>query len=113
MLRWISTLARLLREPRRGGRMPGLMSRASTVVKAKLSKLLDRAENPSETLDYSYEQQLQLLQNVKRGVADGVTAKKPLQLQTDQLAQSVGKLETPARHALGPGLEDPARHAPD
>src|SRR5438034_2675763 len=111
MLRWISTLARLLREPRRGGRMPGLMSRASTVVKAKLSKLLDRAENPSGTLDYSYEQQLQLLQNVKRGVADVVTAKKRLQLQTDQLEQSVVKLETQARQALGAGREDLARQA--
>src|SRR2546423_8050843 len=111
MLRWISTLARLLGEPRPGGRMPGLMSRASTVVKAKLSKLLDRAENPSETLDYSYEQQLQLLQNVKRGVADVVTAKKRLQLQTDQLEQSVVKLETQARQALGAGREDLARQA--
>src|SRR6059058_5152260 len=89
----------------------GLMGRASLVVKSKLSKLLDRAENPSETLDYSYEQQLQLLQNVKRGVADVVTAKKRLQLQTDQLEQSVVKLETQARQALGAGREDLARQA--
>src|SRR5436309_6133130 len=111
MLRWISTLARLLREPRRGGWMPGLMSRASTVVKAKFSKLLDRAENPTETLDYSYEQQLQLLQNVKRGVADVVTAKKRLQLQSDQLEQTVVKLETQARQALSQDREDLARQA--
>ena len=91
--------------------MPGLMSRASTVVKAKFSKLLDRAEDPSETLDYSYEQQIQLLQNVKRGVADVVTAKKRLQLQTNQLEQSVVKLETQARQALGAGREDLARQA--
>ena len=91
--------------------MAGLMSRASTVVKAKLSKLLDRAEDPSEVLDYSYEQQLQLLQNVKRGVADVVTAKKRLQLQTNQLEQSVVKLDTQARQALGSGREDLARQA--
>src|SRR5204862_5293983 len=91
--------------------MPGLMSRASTVVKAKFSKLLDRAEDPSETLDYSYEQQIQLLQNVKRGVADVVTAKKRLELQTTQLEQSVVKLETQARQALGAGREDLARQA--
>ena len=91
--------------------MPGLMSRASLVVKAKFSKLLDRAENPTETLDYSYEQQLQLLQNVKRGIADVVTAKKRLQLQTSQLEQSVVKLETQARQALGAGREDLARQA--
>jgi phage shock protein A len=91
--------------------MPGLMSRASAIVKAKFSKLLDRAEDPTETLDYSYEQQLQLLQNVKRGVADVVTAKKRLQLQTEQLEQSVVKLETQARQALAAGREDLARQA--
>jgi phage shock protein A len=91
--------------------MAGLISRASTVVKAKLSKLLDRAEDPGETLDYSYEKQLELLQNVKRGVADVVTAKKRLQLQSNQLEQSVVKLETQARAALGSGREDLARAA--
>src|SRR5438552_12772451 len=111
MLRSISTGARLPRSPRPGGSMPGLMSRASTIVKAKFSKLLDRAEDPSETLDYSYEQQLQLLQNVKRGVADVVTAKKRLQMQTEQLEQSVVKLDTQARQALASGREDLARQA--
>jgi phage shock protein A len=91
--------------------LAGLMSRASTVVKAKLSKLLDRAEDPGETLDYSYEQQLQLLQNVKRGVADVVTAKKRLQLQTQQLEQNLVKLDTQARQALSQGREDLARAA--
>ena len=91
--------------------MAGLMGRAGLIVKAKFSKLLDRAENPTETLDYSYEQQLQLLQNVKRGVADVVTAKKRLELQTSQLEQSVVKLETQARQALAAGREDLARQA--
>jgi phage shock protein A len=91
--------------------MPGLMSRASMVVKAKISKLLDRAEDPGETLDYSYEKQLQLLQNVKRGIADVVTAKKRLQLQTEKLESSVVKLETQARQALGQNREDLARAA--
>jgi phage shock protein A len=91
--------------------MPGLMSRFSMMLKAKFSKLLDRAENPNETLDYSYERQLQLLQNVKRGVADVVTSKKRLELQTQQLEQSVVKLETQARQALAAGREDLARQA--
>jgi phage shock protein A len=87
------------------------MSRTSMVVKAKLSKLLDRAENPAETLDYSYEKQLELLQNVKRGIADVVTAKKRLELQETQLQQSVVKLEGQARQALAAGREDLARQA--
>src|ERR671939_562957 len=109
MLRSISTGARLPRSPQPGGSMPGLMSRASTVVKAKFSKLLDRAEDPSETVDYSYEQQLQLLQNVKRGVADVVTAKKRLQLQQTKLEQSLVKLDPQVRQAVGSGREDLAR----
>jgi phage shock protein A len=91
--------------------MAGLMSRASLVVKSKFSKLLDRAENPAETLDYSYEQQLVLLQNVKRGIADVVTAKKRLELQETQLQQSVVKLDAQAREAVAAGREDLARQA--
>jgi phage shock protein A len=91
--------------------MAGLMSRASLVVKAKLSKVLDKAEDPAETLDYSYEKQLELLQNVKRGVADVVTAKKRLQMQEEQLQQSLVTLEQQARQALGAGREDLARQA--
>src|SRR6059036_3292745 len=91
--------------------MAGLMQRTMTIIKARYSKLLNRAERPSETLDYSYERQLELLQNVKRGVADVVTAKKRLQLQTQTLEQNVVKLDTQARQALGAGREDLARQA--
>jgi phage shock protein A len=91
--------------------MAGLMSRASLIVKAKFSKLLSRSENPTETLDYSYEQMLQQLQNVKRGVADVVTAKKRLELQTQSIEQNVVKLETQARQAVGANREDLARQA--
>ena len=91
--------------------MAGLMGRTSTIVKAKFSKLLDRAENPAETLDYSYEKQLELLQNVKRGIADVVTARKRIELQQQQLEQSVVKLETQARDALAGNREDLARLA--
>ena len=91
--------------------MAGLMSRTSEIIKAKWSKMLDRAEKPAETLDYSYEKQLESLQNVKRGIADVVTAKKRLQLQTQQLEQNIVKLETQARQALAANREDLARAA--
>src|SRR5882672_1615236 len=78
----------------------GLLGRAGEIIRAKFSALLNRAENPNETLDYSYEKQLESLQNVKRGVADVVTAKKRLQLQTQQLEQNVVKLDTQARQDL-------------
>ena len=91
--------------------MAGLTGRMSTVVKAKVSKLLDRAEDPAETLDYSYQKQVEQLQNVKKGIADVVTAKKRLQMQETSLKQSVVKLDTQARQALSSGQEDLARTA--
>src|SRR3954454_12141847 len=91
--------------------MPGVSGRFSTVVKAKISKLLDRAEDPAETLDYSYTKQLESLQNVKKGIADVVTAKKRLQMQSSNLEQSVVKLDTQARQALASGNEELARTA--
>jgi len=91
--------------------MAGLLSRLSMVIKAKFSRLLDRAEDPGETLDYSYEKQLEMLQKVKKGIADVVTAKKRLELQTQKLEQQVVKLESQARQALAAGREDLARAA--
>src|SRR5204862_6431614 len=91
--------------------MAGLMARTSLIIKAKFSKLLNRAENPTETLDYSYEQMLEQLQNVKRGVADVVTAKKRLELQEQKIEQNVVKLETQARQAVSANREDLARQA--
>ncbi len=91
--------------------MAGLTGRMSTVVKAKVSKLLDRAEDPAETLDYSYQKQVEQLQNVKKGIADVVTAKKRLQMQESSLQQSVVKLDTQARQALAAGNEALARTA--
>jgi phage shock protein A len=83
----------------------------STVFKAKISKLLDRAEDPGETLEYSYQKQMELLQQVKKGIADVVTAKKRLQLQSQKLEQQVVKLDTQARQAISAGREDLARTA--
>ncbi len=91
--------------------MAGLTGRMSTVVKAKVSKMLDKAEDPAETLDYSYQKQVEQLQNVKKGIADVVTAKKRLQMQEATLQQQVVKLDTQARQALSGGQEDLARQA--
>jgi phage shock protein A len=91
--------------------MAGLWQRTTLVDKSKYSKLLNRAENPTETLDYSYEQMLEQLQNVKRGTADVVTSKKRLELQQQKLEQNVVKLETQARQAVAANREDLARQA--
>ena len=91
--------------------MPGLKGRLSTVVKSKISKQVDRAENPSETLDYAYQRQVENLQNVKKGIADIATAKKRLALQQQQLGEQGAKLDAQARQAMSAGREDLARAA--
>ena len=47
-----------------------------------MNRLLDQAEDPRETLDYSYEKQMEMLRNVKRGVVEMVATKRRLQMQT-------------------------------
>jgi len=89
----------------------GLWQRFTLIFKSKANKALDRAEDPRETLDYSYEKQLELLQKVRRGVADVATSRKRLELQIQGLAQQEAKLEEQAKAALAGGREDLAREA--
>jgi phage shock protein A len=89
----------------------GVMKRVSLVFKAKANKALDKMEDPRETLDYSYQRQLELLTKVRRGVADVATSRKRVELQMNQLQQQANKLEDQARKALGMGREDLARSA--
>lgn len=89
----------------------GVMKRVTMVFRAKANKALDRMEDPRETLDYSYQTQLELLQKVRRGVADVATSRKRIELQINQLQQSSGKLDRQARDSLAAGREDLAREA--
>ena len=89
----------------------GVMKRVSMLFRAKANKALDRMEDPRETLDYSYQTQLELLQKVRRGVADVATSRKRVELQMNQLQQTSGKYDRQARDALGVGREDLARDA--
>ena len=89
----------------------GLWQRFTLIFKSKANRALDRAEDPRETLDYSYEKQLELLQKVRRGVADVATSRKRLELQLAALEQQGTKLEGQAQAALAGGREDLAREA--
>lgn len=88
-----------------------MIERIETTISAKINKLLNRIEDPRETLDYSYEKQLELLQDVKRGVTEVTTSKKRLQLQCAKLMQDIEKLEGQAKEAMATNREDLARQA--
>jgi phage shock protein A len=89
----------------------GVMKRISGIMQAKTNKILDKHEDPRETLDLSYQKQLEQLQKVRRSVADVTTAKKRIELQAGQLQQQADKLQQQAKAALGQGNEDLAREA--
>ncbi len=88
-----------------------VMKRVSMIFKAKANKALDRMEDPRETLDYSYQRQLEMLTQVRRGVADVATSRKRVELQMNSLRQNQNRLEGQAKQALGAGREDLAREA--
>ncbi len=85
--------------------------RIAALFRVKANKALDRAEDPREVLDYSYEQQLEMVNKVRRGVADVATSRKRVELQVTQLQLSAGKLQGQAQQALAAGREDLARAA--
>ncbi len=88
-----------------------VMKRLSGIVQAKANKALDKAENPADMLDLTYEKQLENLQKVRRALADVATARKRLELQATQLQGQAQKLQDQAKQALGQGQEDLAREA--
>jgi phage shock protein A len=89
----------------------GLWSRFKALFGAKVNAALDRMEDPGETLDYSYEKQLNLLKEVKRGLADVATSKQRLKLQAAKLEQEDQKLQSQAQQAVMLGRDDLARVA--
>jgi phage shock protein A len=88
-----------------------IMKRMGLIFRSKANKALDRAEDPRETLDYSYQRQLELLSKVRRGVADVATSRKRVELQITQLEQQAAKLQSQAEKALQMDREDLAREA--
>jgi phage shock protein A len=88
-----------------------LFQRAHDIVASKANKALDAAENPNEMLDYSYEQMLDHITQVRRALVDITASKKQLELQEQQLQHSVDHLNDQAKAALATGREDLAREA--
>jgi phage shock protein A len=85
--------------------------RLRTLIKAKLSGLFDRAEDPSATLDYGYVRQMEQLTGLRNAILELVTAKKRLERQAEQRRADVARLEAGARRALELGNEELARRA--
>jgi phage shock protein A len=88
-----------------------LWQRFTMIFRSKANRALDRAEDPRETLDYSYQRQTELLSKVRRGVADVATSRKRVEIQMSQLESQAEKLQQQAQKAIDVGREDLAREA--
>lgn len=91
--------------------MAGFIDRIKTIFGAKADAALDKLEDPRETLDYSYQRQLELLKQVRKGVADVTTSRKRVEMQVEQLNGQMAKYDAAAKQALQVNREDLAREA--
>jgi len=88
-----------------------LFQRAHNIVQAKANKALDAVEKPDELLDLSYEDMLDQITRVRRGLVDIAAARRQTELQGQQLQHSVDHLQDQAKTALAQGNEELAREA--
>ena len=88
--------------------------RAHDIVEAKANRALDKAENPSEMLDLSYEQMLEQITKVRAALVQIAAARKQLELQEDQFSHTVDHLNQQAAQAVqaGPGRPCPGGAQP-
>ncbi|MBU6496176.1 MAG: PspA/IM30 family protein [Acidobacteria bacterium] len=89
----------------------GISKRLSSIFKAKANAALDKAEDPRQTLDLAYQEQLDNLTKVKRAIADVATARKRIEIQAEQIKAQGDKLAEQAKAALSQGNEPLAREA--
>jgi phage shock protein A len=89
----------------------GLIERTKTVIGSKVNKVLEKFEKPTETMDYAYEKQIGMLQDVKRGITELATAKKRLEMQKQKLLKDAIDMDGKAKESLRQGNEEMARLA--
>jgi phage shock protein A len=89
-----------------------LLRRVSDAIQQRLVRAPEQeAGDPVKDLEKAYQQQLIQLQQVRRNVADVVTAKKRLEIHGADLQRQADHLQEQARSALREGREDQARAA--
>ena len=89
----------------------GFTNRITTLLKQKVNTLLDKYEDPKEALDYSYQNQIETMNRLRRSVAEVVTAKTRLQMQKTKLTENIRTLDAQSRQAIEQDREDLAKLA--
>ncbi len=88
-----------------------MFKHAAEILEARVNTFLNRADDPSQTLDLSYEKMITSLQDTKRHLADVITERIALENQISTAKREADKAEADARMALQAQREDLARAA--
>ncbi len=89
----------------------GILNRVSIMFRAKVMGVVDRAEDPRETLAYACERQEQLLAEVRRSLVEVTASKHQLAAHIQRLEQRLPQLDDQAERAVAASREDLARQA--
>ena len=81
------------------------------MIKQKANIIIDKYEDPREALDYSYTKQIELLNKLRRDIAEVVTAKRRLEMQKAKLWDNIRTLDEQARRSIDAQREDLAKLA--
>ncbi len=87
----------------------GILDRFTTIVKANINDLLDRAEDPAKLIDQYLIDLTDSLAEVKRETAGVMAEEKRTKRLVDENHEQVKRMEELARRALSAGNEDDAR----
>ncbi|MHB8646056.1 MAG: PspA/IM30 family protein [Thermomicrobiales bacterium] len=88
-----------------------LSARVKAVLRSKTYRAPEPVEDPRQALETSYERQLSLLQDVRRGLAEISTAKKRIELQVAEIGVRYDRLGVQAYDAVTQERDDLARIA--
>jgi len=75
----------------------GSLGKLSSMVKMRFSRMVDKLEDPRDSLEYSFEKQRELLIQTKRSIAEVITSKKRLEMQLHRLEISSKEYEEKAK----------------
>jgi phage shock protein A len=89
----------------------GIARRVAELYQIKVNALLDRVEDPRETLDYSYAQQQEFLCRMRAAAAEVAASRRRAQMQEDELHRTADRLRSQAEQAVAAGKEDLGREA--
>lgn len=89
----------------------GLLNRVSVLIQSKVMSVVDRVEDPRETLSVACQRQEDLLAGVRRSLVDVTASRHQLAAQITRLEQRLPQLDDQAERAVRAGRDDLARQA--